>query len=382
MLMQANWHYPTEIFFGPGRVQQLPIVCEEFFIRQPLIVTDPTLAQLPFVTAILEQLTSAGLKPRIFSDIKANPTDSNIDEGVAAFEQGHHDGVIAIGGGSAMDAGKTIAFMSGQTLPLWHFEDIADNYKQANTDLIAPCITIPTTAGTGSEVGRASVIVDESDQRKVLIFHPLMLPKAVVADPELTISLPANLTAATGMDALAHCLEAFCANGFNPMADGIAMQGLRLINTYLVKAVKNGQDLEARSHCLAAAIMGGAAFQKGLGAIHSLSHPIGGRFDAHHGTLNAIFTPHVLRFNQAEIEEKMQQLSDYLQLTGRGTQAVIDWVISLMTSIAMPMRLSDVGINGEDADEIAELALADPSTAGNPVKLTVEDLKALYLAAV
>lgn len=376
--LHTNWNYPTTIWFGPGRVREIALACRQLHIQAPMIVTDPGLAELPMIQQVMDDLTQVGLNPVLYSRIKANPTGTHVTEGCQALHDHHRDGIIAIGGGSALDTGKTIGFLAHQSLSLWEFEDIGDNYKKADVSNILPIIAIPTTAGTGSEVGRAALIVDEVAHTKRIIFHPKMLPSLVISDPKLTLSLPPKLTAATGMDALAHNLEAFCAPGFHPMADGIALEGMRLIKTWLPIAYRDGSHLEARTHLLAAATMGATAFQKGLGAIHSLSHPVGALFDAHHGLLNAIFMPYVLKYNRDAIHEKMQRLAEYLHLKPQNFEGVYHWVLSLLATLNLPTKLSDIGITADQADTIAALALQDGSTPTNPLPLTQADLKRLF----
>lgn len=382
MTLSSNWNYPTPVKSGPGRIKELPALCKAYGILKPLLVTDPGLARLPMIDAAMASLKAAGLAAGLFSGIKPNPNGQNVEDGVKAYRAGGHDGVIAFGGGSALDAGKAIAFMSGQSRPLFDFEDVGDNFARADVKGIAPSIAVPTTAGTGSEVGRVSVITDEATHLKKLIFHPKILPVCVVADPELTIGVPPAITAATGMDALAHCLEAYCAPGFHPMADGVALEGMRLIHDWLPVAVKDGRNIEARAQMMAAATMGAAAFQKGLGAIHSLAHPLGAVYDAHHGLLNAILMPYVLEFNRPAIGARMERLARYLALPRSGTDGVIDWVLALRRDIAMPHTLGAIGIGEDKADQIAKAALGDPSTPGNPVELTEANLKALFLKSV
>lgn len=376
--LRSNWNYPTPIWFGPGRITEIQDACHQLNIKAPMIVTDPGLRERPMVKHLVNLLKEAGLTATVYSDIKANPTGTNVVEGCQELHDQQRDGIIAIGGGSALDTGKTIAFLAGQALALWEYEDIGDNYRKANSDTVLPIIAIPTTSGTGSEVGRAALIVDEAAQTKRIIFHPKMLPSIVIADPELTLSLPAKLTAATGMDALAHNLEAFCAPGFHPMADGIALEGMRLIKKWLPVAYQDGSHLEARCQLMAAATMGATAFQKGLGAIHSLSHPVGAIFDAHHGLLNAIFMPYVLKFNRPAIEEKMQRLAQYLELEKQNIDGVIEWVMQLLETLQLPHKLADIGVTAEQADTIAALALKDGSTPTNPLPVTHAHLKQLF----
>ena len=378
MIITADWSYPTNIRFGAGRISELADACLSLGIDRPLLVTDASLAELPMLQDAADACEQTGLGVKIFSDIKSNPIEKNVSDGVAALKAGDHDGVIAFGGGSVLDAGKVIAFLSGQTRPIWDFEDIGDQWSRADPDGILPIIAVPTTAGTGSEVGRASVIVDERTHTKKIIFHPKMMPGLVISDPMLTVGLPANLTAWTGMDALAHCLEAYCAPGFHPMADGIALEGMRLIKRFLHRAVSDGSDIEARSGMLAAAAMGATAFQKGLGGIHALSHPVGALYDTHHGLSNAVFMPYVMIFNRQAIGDSMQLLARHLELPQPSFDAVLDWVLHLRTEFAIPQTIRDLGVDDARFDQLAAMAVADPTAAGNPVELTEADCRRLY----
>ena len=380
--LQGNWSYPTAITFGVGTVRQLPAACREEGINRPLLVTDAGLARLDFVTDLIETSRQAGLNTSLFCDVKPNPTGSNVEAGVQAYQQGQHDGVIALGGGSALDAAKAIALMVGQNRPLWDFEDVGDNWLRVNADGIAPLIAIPTTAGTGSEVGRASVIVDETEQRKVIIFHPGMLANRVIADPELTTGLPAALTAATGMDAFVHSLEAYCANGYHPMADGIALQAMTLISKWLPLAYSEGGNLEARSHMLAASMMGAVAFQKGLGAVHALAHPLGAVYDRHHGLLNAILLPYVLQNNRPAIEEKVTHIARVLELDDISFEGFLHWILQFRKTLQIPADLQSIDISVEKSKLIGKMASQDPSAAGNPVVLSAEQYSTLFETAV
>ncbi len=372
------WNFPTQMLFGPGNIRKLPRACQELGISRPLLVTDPGLAELPMVKDAIAANEAAGLPTGLFSDVKPNPVGRNVEHGVAAFRDGGHDGVIAMGGGSGLDAGKAIAFMAGQSKPIWTFEDAGSNWRAANIDGIAPIVAVPTTAGTGSEVGRASVILNEVTHTKVIIFHPKMLPATVISDPELSVGLPAHITAATGMDALAHCLEAYCAPGYHPMAEGIAVEGIRLIKDWLPLAVKDGRNLAARSNMLAAASMGATAFQKGLGAIHALSHPVGALYDTHHGLTNAVVMPYVLAFNRPAIDDKMARLAAWLGLPEPSFQAVMDWVLALRREIEIPHSLKDIGVDDGRLDTLSEMAAADPTAPGNPVPVGVPELKGMF----
>jgi alcohol dehydrogenase class IV len=370
-LPSANWSYPTSVRFGAGRIKELPKVVKAAGMSRPLLVTDPGLAGLPMVADALADMKQAGIEAAVFSDVKPNPLGSNIEAGVAAFKAGGHDGVIAFGGGSGLDAGKVIAFMSGQTRPIWDFEDIGDHWKRADTAGIAPIIAVPTTAGTGSEVGRAGVVTNEETHTKKVIFHPDMLPQTVICDPELTVGMPRMITIGTGMDALAHCLEAYSSPFYHPMSEGIALEGMRLVFENLPKVAANGSDLEARGHLMSAAAMGAVAFQKGLGAIHSLSHPVGALYDTHHGMTNAVFMPYVLQFNKPAIEDKFGRLAGFLGISG-GYQGVLDAILKLRGDLDVPHTLSGLNVDGAKRELIAEMAVVDPTAGGNPVELTKE----------
>jgi alcohol dehydrogenase class IV len=381
MSLSGNWNYPTAIKFGPGRIKELPEVCRAAGIKRPLLVTDAGLAKLPMVGEAVATNAAAGVPTAVFADVKPNPVERNVADGVRAYRAGDHDGVIAFGGGSALDAGKAIAFLSGQSRPIWDFEDVGDNWTRADLGGIAPTVAVPTTAGTGSEVGRVSVVTDEATHTKRLIFHPRIMPVAVVADPELTVGVPPAITAWTGFDALAHCLEAYCAPGFHPMADGVALEGMRLIKEWLPLAYRDGRNVEARANMMAAATMGATAFQKGLGAIHSLAHPVGAHFDAHHGLLNAILMPYVLEHNAPAIADRMAHLAVVLGLPGKDTEAVIDWVLALRAELQIPPTLAGIVDEGF-ADEAARSGAVDPTAPTNPVPLTEASLREIFLRAV
>lgn len=380
--LTANWNYPTSIRVGPGRIAELGAACKTSGISRPLFVTDAGLAKMSIVADALGHLAKAGLRAQVFSSIKPNPVAANVEDGVAAYRKGGHDGVVAFGGGSALDAGKAIAFLSGQTRPIWDFEDVGDNWTRADPNGIAPTVAVPTTAGTGSEVGRVSVITDEDTHTKRLIFHPRIMPVAVIADPALTVGVPPALTAATGMDALAHCLEAYCAPGFHPMADGIAVEGMRLVRQWLPVAYRDGADIEARTRMLVAATMGAVAFQKGLGAIHSLSHPIGAVYGTHHGLLNAVLMPYVLAFNRPAITQKMDLLSQALGLPALGFDGIARWIDELCHELAIPKTLAELGVEEGKADQIARAAVVDPTASTNPVPLEEAAVRALFIQAV
>ena len=376
--LRGNWNYPTLIRFGAGRIAELPDACKTLGIARPLLVTDPGLAKLPMIDAALSACRTAGLSCGLFADVQANPVEANVTAGVAVCKAGGHDGVIAFGGGSALDAAKAIALMAGQHRPLWDFEDREDWYTRVNADGILPSIGVPTTAGTGSEVGRASVITDLRDHSKKIIFHPRMQPKLVIADPELTLGLPANITAAVGMDALSHNLEAYCAPSFHPMADGIALEGMRLVKEYLPRAVHNGRDIDARAQMLIASSMGATAFQKGLGAMHSLSHPCSAHYRTHHGLTNAVVMPYVLLWNRKALEEKFIRLAAYLSLPKPSFDSVLKWILELRQTIGIPHTLAEIGVPADAPLKLAQQAFDDPSTGGNPLPLQVDHFAQLY----
>jgi alcohol dehydrogenase len=378
--LRANWSYPTAIHFGAGRIAELPDACKAAGIKQPLLVTDAGLAKLDITRQTLDLLREAGFTPGIFSDVRPNPVESNLHRGVNVFKAGKHDGVIAFGGGSGLDVGKLIAFMAGQSRPIWDFEDIGDRWTRAEGP-IAPIVAVPTTAGTGSEVGRAGVLTDEKTHTKKIIFHPKMMPRVVIADPELTVGMPPVITAGTGMDALAHCLEAYCAEFYHPIATGVAIEGVRLAFENLPKAVKNGNDIEARAHMMSAAAMGATSFQKGLGAIHSLSHPVGALYDTHHGMTNGVFMPYVLVYNRSAIEKKIERLAAYIGIKG-GFGGFVKAVVKLREEAGVPHTLKGLNVDGARFDEMAEMAIVDPTAASNPVKLTKEGALKLFEMAL
>ena len=376
--MKSNWNYPTTVWVGEKRIDDLSLACKNLKINNPLFVTDKDLIGLPMVKNVILKLKKSFEKLSIFSNFSGNPIGENVEEGVLEFKNNNCDGVIAFGGGSGLDVGKAIAFMSGQSRPIWDFEDVGDYWKRANDEKIAPIIAVPTTAGTGSETGRASAIINKETGVKKIIFHPKFLPSIVILDPCLTVDLSPRLTAATGMDALAHNLEAFCAPGFHPMADGIALEGMRLVKNSLLAAVKDGKNINARLEMLTAASMGSTAFQKGLGAIHSLSHPVNAQFNLHHGLSNAIFMPYVLTYNKKEISDKIISICDYLNLE-KNFNSFLNWIIELRKNLNIPHKLSDViEIKKINLDKLSQMAFEDPSTSGNPKKLLKEDMKIMY----
>jgi alcohol dehydrogenase class IV len=379
-MQKYNWNYPTTMWVGENRINDITQACKTLNIKRPLLVTDKGLSNSDIVKNTILILKDNNVNVELFSDVVGNPTGTNVNEGVKSYKNNQCDGVIAFGGGSGLDVGKAIAFMSGQNLPIWDFEDVGDNWTKANANQIAPIIAVPTTAGTGSETGRASVILNEDTGIKKIIFHPKFLPSIVILDPTLTVGLPPKITAATGMDALAHNLEAYCAPGYHPMADGIALEGMSLVNKWLPEAVNNGSNLEARMNMLTAASMGSTAFQKGLGAIHSLSHPVNALNNVHHGLSNAIFMPYVLIFNKEVIEKKVIKICKYLELQDQSFNGFINWVLDLRKKLDMPHTLSEV-IDEKDLqlDRLSKMALEDPSTSCNPKKLSEADMKTMYL---
>jgi alcohol dehydrogenase len=375
--ISANWSYPTVIRFGAGRIAELGASCNAARIGSPLLATDRALAKLPILQRVLDVLRNAGIKAQVFADVQSNPTDVNLASGIDAYRAGGHDGVIALGGGSALDLGKLIAFMAGQKRPVWDFEDIGDWWSRADANVIAPIIAVPTTAGTGSEVGRAGVLTNSATHVKKIIFHPKILPTIVICDPELTVGMPSKITAGTGMDAFAHCLEAYCAPAYHPFSDGIALEGMRLVKENLERAFREPGNIEARGNMMSAAAMGAIAFQKGLGAIHALSHPAGALYDTHHGTTNAVVMPGVLRFNRSAIEPRIDRLAAYLGIAG-GFDGFFDYVLKLRSSLSIPDKLGVLGVGRDKIDEMAEMAIEDPTASSNPVPLSKTALRQLY----
>lgn len=379
--LSGNWNYPTTIRFGAGRIKELPDTCRELGMERPLLVTDEGLSRLPMIAEAAAACTAAGLDCAVYSQVKGNPTGENVEGGVAAFKEGDHDGVIAFGGGSALDAGKAIAFMANQTRPLWDFEDVGDNWLRANTDGLCPVVAVPTTSGTGSEVGRSSVITDSASHVKKVIFHPRFVPEIALSDPELTVGLPAPITAAVGMDALSHSVEAFFSPFYHPMARGIAVEGCRLVKEWLPTAVQDGANIEARSHMMVASQAGATAFQKGLGAMHALAHSLGAAYDAHHGLLNAVLMPYVLKANAAAIADDAAYLANCLGLDA-SLDGLTDWVLALREKTGIPHTLAGMNLNAEEKDRIGAMAVADPSAGGNPVPFTDEQYAELFRCAV
>ena len=378
MTLNANWSYPTAIRFGAGRISEIADACFVSGIKNPLLITDRGLAGMEITQKTLDLLDEAGLGRAIFADVDPNPNEKNAAAGVAAYKAGKHDGVVAFGGGSGLDLGKVVAFLAGQTRPIWDFEDIGDWWTRAKSDAIAPIVAVPTTAGTGSEVGRASVITNSITQQKKIIFHPKFLPTVVICDPELTVGMPKFITAGTGLDAFAHCVEAYCSPHYHPMSQGMALEGMRLVKEYLPRAYSDATDLEARSHMMSAAAMGATAFQKGLGAIHALSHPIGAIYHTHHGTTNAVCMPAVLQFNKPAIKDTLAEAANYLGIPG-GFVGFCKFVDELNDSLAIPKSLAGLGIENPDIDRIVSGALIDPSTGGNPIKMTEENTRKLII---
>ncbi len=377
MSLTANWSYPTSVRFGAGRIAELPDACAAAGITRPLLITDRGLSELPITAQTLDILEAAGLGRAVFAEVDPNPNDQNLSDGIAAFRSGGHDGVVAFGGGSGLDLGKLVALMSDQTVSVWDLEDIGDWWTRADADAIHPNVAVPTTAGTGSEVGRAGVLTNSADHVKKVIFHPKVLPSQVICDPELTVGMPKAITAGTGLDALAHCLEAYCSPFYHPMSAGIAVEGIRLVFANLPRAYADGTDLEARAEMMSAAAMGAVAFQKGLGAIHALSHPVGAIYGTHHGTTNAVVMPTVLRFNRTAIEERIVALGGYLGIPG-GFDGFHDAVVKLLCELGIPERLDALGVGTDRIEELAAMAVVDPTAGGNPVPLTEETAIALY----
>jgi alcohol dehydrogenase class IV len=376
--LRGNWNYPTTIWAGPGRIAELADACARIGMKRPLIVTDEGLSGAPMIRNALAAVKNSAL----FGAVRGNPALSHVEAGLRAYHSGGHDGVVAFGGGSALDAGKVVAFMSGQTRPLWDFEDVGDWWTRADPAGIAPVVAVPTTAGTGSEVGRAGVILNEETHQKKIIFHPQMMPRIVISDPELTVGLPPGVTAATGIDAFVHCFEAFCAPGFHPLADGVALEGMRIIHRYLPRAYADGKNIEARAQMLAAASMGATAFQKGLGGVHAIAHPVGSWFNTHHGLTNAVILPYVMTFNRRAIEGKADVISRVLDLPARGFDGFLAWVLDMRRELKIPHSLADIGVSEDKAAIIGREAAIDPSASGNPIPVDAAQLEHIFRAAV
>ena len=381
MQLIGNWSYPTTIKFGAGRISELGEACRNAGITKPLFVTDKGLAEMEITARSLALLEEAGLGRSLFCEVDPNPNDQNVEEGLKVYREGGHDGVVAFGGGSGLDLAKVLAFMSGQRRPIWDFEDVGDWWTRADPDGIDPIVAVPTTAGTGSEVGRASVITNSQNREKKIIFHPKILPSVVICDPELTVGMPPSITAGTGMDAFAHCLEAYCSPHYHPMSQGMALEGMRLVKEFLPRAYADGSDLEARAHMMSAAAMGATAFQKGLGAIHAISHPIGAHHHTHHGTTNAVVMQQVLMFNRPAVESILGKAANYLEIDG-GFEGFLAFVGALNRSLNIPANLTELGVQSPDIDRLVHDALADPSTGGNPVPMTAENTRALLAACL
>jgi len=381
MNLTGNWSYPTSVKFGAGRIAELPAACAQAGMTRPLLVTDKGLANLPITAQVLDIMESAGFGRGIFSEVDPNPNETNLEAGVAAYKSGGHDGVIAFGGGSGLDLGKMVAFMAGQTRPVWDYEDVDDWWTRADADAIAPIIAVPTTAGTGSEVGRASVITNSITHVKKIIFHPKVMPAVVICDPELTAGMPKFITAGTGLDAFAHCVEAFSSPHYHPMSQGMALEGMRLVKDYLPRAYADGTDLEARAHMMSAAMMGATAFQKGLGAIHAMSHPVGAVYGTHHGTTNAVCMPAVLQLNAPKIRARFRSAAAYLDIDG-GFDGFCAFVQDFNDALGIPRTLGEMGVEASRIDDLVAEAIKDPSCGGNPVKLTKDNLRALYEASI
>jgi alcohol dehydrogenase class IV len=380
MTLTGNWNYPTSIKIGAGRVSELGAVVTSAGLKRPLVVTDPIVANLPITANALAILKAHGIAASVFSDVQPNPVAANVTAGTAALKAGGHDGVVAFGGGSALDAGKVIAFMAGQTRPMWDFEDVDDWWTRADPKGILPIIAVPTTAGTGSEVGRAGVITDETTHTKKVIFHPLMMPKVTICDPELTVGMPRSITVGTGMDAFAHCLEAYCGTAYHPLADGIAVEGMRLVKEHLPRVAKDPYDIEARTQMMAAAAMGATAFQKALGAIHALSHPVGSLYGRHHGMTNAVFMPYVLAFNRPAIEDKLTRAGAYLGLKP-GFTGFMDWVLAMRADLGVPHTLADFDVDTRRFELMSEMSPKDPTASGNPIPIDARSCRTMFEAA-
>ncbi len=381
MSLRGDWSYPTTIRFGAGRIQELGDACISAGISNPLLVTDRILADLSITERLLGLLAKAGFGKSLFAEVDPNPSDINLEAGIFTFKEGDHDGIVALGGGSAIDLGKLIAFMSNQTRPVWDFEDLGDNWRRADPTVIAPIVAVPTTAGTGSEVGRAGVIFNSKDRVKTIIFHPKVLPSIAICDPELTVGMPPSITIGTGMDAFAHCLEAFSSPFYHPMSHGIALEGMRLVSEHLPRVVQDANNIESRAHMMSAAAMGAVAFQKGLGAVHAISHPVGAIYNTHHGTTNAVVMPAVLALNRQVIEGKISKAAAYLEIKG-GFDGFYDFVVEFRQALGVPNRLREMGVKRDEVERMTQMALIDPSGLGNPVPLNYNNVMDLYEACI
>lgn len=381
MPLVGDWSYPTTIRFGAGRIQELGDTCAYVGIHKPLLVTDRILANLPITEQVLGLLEKAGFERSIFTEVEPNPTDTNLEAGIYTFRKGGNDGIIALGGGSALDLGKLIAFMAYQSRPVWDFEDVGDNWSRANAAVIPPIIAVPTTAGTGSEVGRAGVIINSRDQVKKIIFHPKALPSVVICDPVLTVGMPPAITVGTGMDAFAHCLEAFSSPFYHPMSQGIALEGMRLVKKHLPRVVQDANNIESRAHMMSAAAMGAVAFQKGLGAVHAISHPVGALYNTHHGMTNAVVIPPVLAFNRRVIEGRISKASAYLGIKG-GFDGFYNFVVEFRQILGVPDKLRELGVGHDRVEQMTEMALADPSGHNNPIPLNHDNVMDLFAACI
>ncbi|MFN3936752.1 MAG: iron-containing alcohol dehydrogenase [Gemmobacter sp.] len=377
----VNWSYPTAVKFGPGRIRELAEHVKAAGIARPLLVTDRALASLPITARALDVLEAGGLGRAVFSEVDPNPNEANMEAGLKVYRAGGHDGVVCFGGGSALDLGKMIALMVDQKISVWDLEDIGDWWTRADASKIAPIVAVPTTAGTGSEVGRAGVLTNSATHKKKIIFHPKLMPAVTICDPELTVGMPKFITAGTGMDALAHCLEAYCSPFYHPMSAGIALEGMRLVFENLPVAYADPGNIEARAHMMSAAAMGAVAFQKGLGAIHSLSHPVGAIYNTHHGTTNAVVMPMVLDFNRPAVEDRIARAAAYLGFAG-GFEGFRSQIMDLRDKLQIPSNLSEMGVERSRLDEMTEMALEDPSCGGNPVEMTRANTRALYEACM
>jgi alcohol dehydrogenase class IV len=362
------WNYPTEIFCGAGALDTLAERCLLLGMRNPLLVTDPGMLPLEPLALLKAHLQQADITFAVFSDIASNPSMADVARGVATFNAGKHDSLIALGGGSAMDAAKGISLSAVDPEGLvrfeWsqiiaHYPSLADFPRLGLPKLIA----LPTTAGTGSELGREAVLTQSEQNIKRVISHPELLPATVILDPVLTRGLPGALTAATGMDALTHHIEAFCSPLYHPMSSGIAVEGIRLIQQHLTDAHVDGQNIVAREGMLVASAMAAVAFQKGLGGVHALAHPLGARYHKHHGLLNAILLPYVLIANQQAISEDITRLARYLELKQPDFAGFLDWVLGLRKQLGIPHSLGEIGLDAEAAVWVGEQALADISSS-------------------
>ena len=375
-----QYNFPTTIRFGAEASNELPDYLQKNNLLKPLIVTDPVVVQLDFFKKIIASLQKKNISAEIFHDIHKNPVKSDVYKGTDVYDATDRDSIVGIGGGVALDVARAICLRINHREDLFKYDDLIGGDVFVTND-VPHFVTIPTTAGTGSEVGRSAIIADDITHQKKILFSPKLLAKIVFADPLLTMDLPPFVTAATGMDALTHNMEAYLAKMHHPMCEGIALEGIYLISQSLERAV-NKPDLESRSNMLIASLMGAVAFQKGLGVVHSLAHPLSALLDTHHGLANAVNIPYGMEFNIAGCEEKFKRIALTLGLKKQTGEAVVDYLFDLNSKINIPHKLSEIGVKPEHIETLADLAIADFAYPNNPKPVSREDFRELYLKAL